>query len=169
MAVRKLGHDVSRLEFRVLQLEPSPAAESTSGKPHPYPEATTSPAASEPWAKVPLAVLSDSSMSSNAVRVWAALATFNGYREKYPALRVIGARSGLCERSVRKALRELETGAYLQVEGRRGGRGCANVYILLPGKKGGQPCRVSLENPAQIAGNPGTGALKRGPTVPPNR
>jgi DNA-binding MarR family transcriptional regulator len=147
-AAGQLGHEASSLEFRVLDLEsPPPGAQPARAE---APADSPPPGTSEPWAKVPLSILCDSSISSNAVRVWAALATFNGYREKYPTVATIGARSGVSKRSVQMALRELEVSGYLAVDGGRGGRGRGNVYTLLPGRKGRRICTLSAGNPAEF-------------------
>ena len=88
----------------------------------------------EPWARLPLSPLQDRRLSSNGLRVYAALKTFAGCQAIYPALPTIAERAGLCCRSVQKGIRELETLGYVDVvrpAGRpAGGRTHSNRYTL---------------------------------------
>jgi hypothetical protein len=98
----------------------------------------------ELWAKVPLYVLRDRRLTSNAVRVYAALATFGGCDAIYPSLPTLAGRAGLCPRTVQKALRQLEAFAYLTTTA-GGGRGKSNEYILEDGSKARPVCVVSRD------------------------
>lgn len=96
----------------------------------------------EVWAKVPACVLGDRRLSSNAVRVYGAVATFGGCESIYPSVATLAERSGLGPRTVQKGLRALERFGYLDVIA-GGGRRRPNRYLLLGISKLRQSCGVS--------------------------
>src|SRR3990167_9519577 len=74
--------------------------------------------------------------------VYGALCTFAGYAEIHPSYPEISKRSAVSIRTCKSSISNLIKSGYLSVE-KGGGKGNANVYILLKVPKGCKICTVS--------------------------
>lgn len=113
------------------------------------------------WFWVNLAVMDCPHLTSTQKLVYMAMATYGGFKEIRPSVKVLAKRAGFSQRTVAYAINSLmDAGLIRKVSG--GGRGKSNVYDLLKADKGCKRCRVS-----QIKG--ATGGKKRVQEVQSNK
>ena len=94
------------------------------------------------WLWVYNALIADPHLEASDKVVYAAIASFGGCDEIHPSVELLSKRSSVKRRTVISCVKRLIDTGYISVE-KGGGRGRANVYLLLKQPKGCKQCTVS--------------------------